>query len=435
MDAIALSTLKEMFTISRKMAETRTLNPLLEYAIDAALRLFDAEYGYIVVTNADNTLDFRVKRNRNGEEINAPETQISRTILDKVISESRPVITASAIEDPIFGMADSVNTLALQSIMCAPLITRGRTIGGFYIENRSETDVFTDDDLDVLQHLAAQAAVAIDNAILNDELESRVNRRTQELQQINDQLQQEMHDRQLAEQRLVDLRVEQERVQILSNFVRDASHQFRTPLAVILTHLEVLQRKLGFDRTDAQFTIMREQVNAITQLIESLVLMVKLDTGVKVSFTSVDLNQVAREVTTSLQNYAEKKGNPINLAQDSTALMIVGDPDQLDIAVTHILRNALQHTPKGGVIALKTYAEDDNCVIEISDTGRGMSQEELDKVFSRFYRGDESGTTRGFGLGLSIAGKIIELHQGAIELTSEKGRGSTVRLIFPALPQ
>jgi diguanylate cyclase (GGDEF)-like protein len=195
--------LEKLLDISRKLAENRLLDPLLEYAMAVALDLFHAERGYLVLLNQDdNGLEFRVQQDHDGQPLSKPEEQISHTIFDEVIKTRKSLVIANAYTDSDFQNADSVMALKLQSVMCVPLISRGNTIGAIYLENRSEASVFTEDDLKPLEYFAAQAAISIENAILNDELESRVAERTVELVRINKRLREEIEERKRIEKEL-----------------------------------------------------------------------------------------------------------------------------------------------------------------------------------------------------------------------------------------
>jgi diguanylate cyclase (GGDEF)-like protein len=197
--------LEKLLDISRKMAENRFLDPLLEYAINIALKLFNGEYGYLVLLRKDNSLDFRIRQDKRGKELEEPEEQISHTIFEEVIKNNKSLVVANACTDPNFQNAESVAKLRLCSVMCVPLISRGKTLGAIYIENRSEENLFSEEDLKTLEHFAAQAAVSIENAILNDELETRVEERTSELARINKLLRDEIEERKRVEKRLHQL--------------------------------------------------------------------------------------------------------------------------------------------------------------------------------------------------------------------------------------
>jgi diguanylate cyclase (GGDEF)-like protein len=213
--------LEKLLDISREMAENRDLDPLLRYAIRVALELCNGEYGYLVLLNEDGTLDFRVKQDRQGAELVKPASQISRTIFEKVIAGRKPKIIADASFDPDYRDAESVISLRLRSVMCIPLISRGAPLGAIYIENRSHRDLFSQEDLKPMEYFAAQAAVAIENAMLNIDLEARVAQRTvelknafQELEQrtnelirINARLEEEIAERKRAQEELRRLAV------------------------------------------------------------------------------------------------------------------------------------------------------------------------------------------------------------------------------------
>ena len=116
---------KKLLEISRHMAENRALNPLLNYAMQIALELLDAERGYLVLLNEDRSLDFRVKMDQNGNELEHPEEQISYSILNKVVSTNEPLVITDALLDPSLQNSDSVQALQLRSVMCAPLTAKG----------------------------------------------------------------------------------------------------------------------------------------------------------------------------------------------------------------------------------------------------------------------------------------------------------------------
>lgn len=213
--------LAQLLEISREMAENRDLDPLLHYAIQVALELCDGEFGYLVLIDEDGSLEFRVKQDRQGTELEKPATQISHTIFKEVISQGKATIIADASFDPNYRDAESVMALRLRSVMCVPLISRGTPLGAIYIENRSHRGLFTKEDLQPMEYFAAQAAVSIENALLNTKLEARVaqrtaelknvvrelEKRTDELTQINKRLEQEISERKRAQNELRKLAI------------------------------------------------------------------------------------------------------------------------------------------------------------------------------------------------------------------------------------
>ena len=195
------NTLYKLLEINRKLAENRSLDPLLEYAMEVALDLFGAEYGYLVLRRRNGSIDFRVCKDRQGNQLEVSEENISHSILKKVFDSGEPVLTVDAIVDPDFQVSESVQTLRLRSVMCVPL--RSQNVqGAIYIENRSEKGLFQQKDLLPLEYFAVQATVAIENALKNDALEARIAQRTSELKQAITYLEEEIQTRKKVETEL-----------------------------------------------------------------------------------------------------------------------------------------------------------------------------------------------------------------------------------------
>jgi PAS domain S-box-containing protein len=238
-------------------------------------------------------------------------------------------------------------------------------------------------------------------------------------------------DRKLAEQRQLDLTLERERTVILSNFIRDASHEFRTPLSIIKTNLYLLAQTPAPEKRDLYISGIDEQADGILTLVESLVTMARLDANPGFQSLPVDLNQLLRSVVMSRQHQIAENGIEIEYSLRVDLPVIQGDTAGLSDAFRHILDNALRYTPSGGRILLRTAREANCAVVEIQDSGKGIDSKDLPHIFERFYRVDYARSTRGFGLGLSIAQKIIQEHGGQIEAESEVGKGSLFRVKLP----
>ncbi len=171
-----VKTLEKLVTLGRQLAETRVLDPLLEQAMDMALDLLGAEYGYLILVDDHDAVTFRVGRDRDGNALEEPREQISHTILMRVVANGAALITKDAA---LSIQSKSALKLQLRSVMCVPLISRGKLLGAVYTENRSKKDHFTKDDLRLLEYFASLAAVAIENAIANQQLEEEIAERKQ----------------------------------------------------------------------------------------------------------------------------------------------------------------------------------------------------------------------------------------------------------------
>ena len=173
-------------------------------------------------------------------------------------------------------------------------------------------------------------------------------------------------------------------------------------------------------------------VQNITALVDDLMTMARLDGATAQDIRPVDINQILGDLIAIMRDFATLKN--LTIVQDldpNSQLYIEVNPEQLSLAFKNILDNAIRFTLEEGTVTVRTSRQEANLVIEVQDTGVGMSEDVLARIFERFYRVDEAHTTRGFGLGLPIVQKIVELHNGTIEAESTPGTGSTFRIILP----
>lgn len=432
-----IETFEKLLEISRHLAETRVLLPLLDRIMDTALDLMDAEFGYLVLlregwgTGDDDEIEYPVRRARVGSHFSPSQEEVSRSIVRQVVTTAEPVMTANALVDEQFQTSKSVQMMRLRSVLCVPLMTHGAVTGALYVESRSEADLFDREDLKVLQFFAAQASVAIENARLNDALEMRVEKRTKELSHTNQQLQQEIAERKRAQEEVERMAEERARMHVLTSFIRDASHEFRTPLSLIMTSLHLAERVDDNERRKGYLERIGEQTQHIVDLVDGLLTMSRLDTQETLSIAQIDLNRIVGEV---LDNYrTEIMGKAISVITDFSEMPHVqGNFDELVQALDQLLNNAVAYTPEHGQVAVRTYHHDNLNFVEISDSGGGIPENDLPHIFKRFYRGDKAHTSRGIGLGLTIAAKILERHHGHIEVNSVPNEGSTFRVVLPA---
>jgi heavy metal sensor kinase len=222
----------------------------------------------------------------------------------------------------------------------------------------------------------------------------------------------------------------------LQRFTSDASHELRTPLASIRSVGEVaLQRDASTLEYKEVIGSMLEEVNRLTGLVDSLLTISRADGGaVRLHRTVFSVGDIVREATGLMEVLVEEKGQHMTVTGDQVA-SVSGDRVFLRQALVNVVHNAVKFSPCGGTIRVRVRHDPGaNVVVEVSDSGPGIPQEHVSRLFDRFYRVEESRSrdAGGAGLGLSIAKWAIEAHGGRISLTSPPGEGATFQIHLPA---
>jgi len=219
--------------------------------------------------------------------------------------------------------------------------------------------------------------------------------------------------------------------------IADASHELKTPVAVIKLQCDVvLQRQ----RTAAEYidalTTIRSVSDNIDTLVKDLLSLARLDSGILSSkgFVPVSLNDCIQKTVTMVEPFLKQKSLELvtRLGDDIT---IAGNLDSLTEAVFNILENGVKYNRDNGVLEVTSTRSGGEALVSIRDTGFGIASRDAERIFDRFYRADAERNAEGSGLGLSIAKAIIEAHGGRISMESELGQGSTFKVVLPVLAE
>ncbi|MBC7871906.1 MAG: PAS domain-containing protein [Chitinophagaceae bacterium] len=234
-----------------------------------------------------------------------------------------------------------------------------------------------------------------------------------------------------------EIAIERERIQVLKEFIANISHDLRTPLSVINTSLYLLEKLTDPQKQQDKLGIIKQQAALLERLIVDILTMFRLENISQSSRNPVDCNNLLLNICENLQSSAHEKQIVMTLNMAENLPKLVGDQDDLNRMLTNLVQNAITYTDSGGQVMVTTYQYHpaNSLVVEIADTGRGISPKDLTHIFDHFYRVDKarsvekgSGST---GLGLSIARRIVELHGGKIEVESVLEQGSIFRVFLP----
>ena len=223
-------------------------------------------------------------------------------------------------------------------------------------------------------------------------------------------------------------------------FIADASHELRTPLTALGNGVEMLQ--MGVDRRDPEaraklLRLMSGEIARMGRLVDDLLTLSTLDRDPlrAIAHTPVDLTALVAQVVDETRLLAPDL--QIELALTSQRPLIIrGDSDRIRQALLNLCANARAHTPAGGTLIIALAQGDDEAIVSVTDTGGGIPEAALSRVWDRFFRVDPSRERRGggVGLGLAIVRAIVEAHGGAVSITSTVGIGTVVKMAFPIVP-
>lgn len=225
---------------------------------------------------------------------------------------------------------------------------------------------------------------------------------------------------------------------IKSRFFANISHELRTPLTLLLGPLQTLiQERAGTLPPDTRqlLLIMESNGMRLLKLINDLLDLVRLESGkMEVKREPVALQPFLYGLANAVQKNAEDRGIRLEVISDPAINTVLADNDKLERILLNLLFNALKFTPAGGKVEMKAKRENGKLVLEVSDTGTGISAEQLPFIFDRFWQADTSSERKygGVGIGLALVKELVEVQGGDVAVTSEMGKGTrfTVRLPF-----
>ncbi len=218
-------------------------------------------------------------------------------------------------------------------------------------------------------------------------------------------------------------------------FIADASHELKTPITAIKTNIEVTLRDKRLNLKSAK-GVLKESLQDITGLQSLTLTLLSLTryqgSEAKLIFEPVDLQDILHKSVKKLSTFAKEK--KISMKEEVSPVVFCGDSESVSKLVTILVDNALKYTDKGGKVTVSAGKVKRLVEIKVKDNGMGISSEDLPHIFDRFYRADQSRCKQkipGYGLGLSMAKKIVDLHDGSIDVISEIDKGATFIIKLP----
>lgn len=240
---------------------------------------------------------------------------------------------------------------------------------------------------------------------------------------------------------LESARLQQEKEMMKKNFITLVSHQLRAPLTCVKQCFGVIQEGFTGEVASKQkemIEIVGKRIDGLIQLINDWLDMSRIEAGnLTEEFKPLDIVNVLLDTIDTLKPLAETKKVTLKTDFCDAGRLVQGDQESLKQAFTNLVTNAINYNRDGGTVGILTGSENNNVLVEISDTGIGVSQENLPFIFDDFFRVKTKDTcgVAGSGLGLTIVKRIIEAHNGCIMVVSQLGEGTTFRILLPKAEQ
>ncbi len=549
--------LAALYEVTRALHTSLDLNQALAQALDAAIRLTNAERGFFMLADDTGDLRFALARDASGQALDESHFEISRSVVKQVAETGQAVVTTNAQQDPRFSHRESVVSFALRSVMAAPLTVRQgddlKVIGVLYVDNKLRVALFSQSDLNLLNTFALQAAIAIQNArchtavdsnlaarmadlqalqaigrhlnttleadqVLEHTLEGAVNRcqaesgwiarlepdraiisitypaalaaplRGQDMP-LDDPTLEELLDTGIAQHtlhgtqarlaapiirdkhllavvvlqrpetpfskahvefltRLCDqaaIALENARLyaslkqaqEARNAFVSAVSHELRIPMTAIKGYVDLMLQGFLGALTDQQkhyLNVVRANVERMAVLVSNLSDISRLDTGrIKMEMTLVDVNDAVQTAINDLHASLESKQQTVTQHYPPHLRPLRTDPARLGQVLSNLLTNAHKYSPAGSTIAVRVQTSEDQLHLSVIDNGYGISPADQARLFTQFFRSDDQAIRQetGWGLGLHIVKRLVELMGGRITVHSQLGRGSEFTLTLP----
>jgi len=383
--------LELIIEVSKVINSTLNLDPLLHNIIQIATKLTATEASSILLLDKKTgELHFEAAIGVKGQEVKPMVVPLDNSIAGWVIKRGEPLLIPDVRKDSRhYHQVDDTTKFSTRSILGVPLRVKDKVIGVLEVLNKIDDKEFVQDDVETLTTLAAQAAIAIENARLFQQ----------------------------------------------SDLLSEVVHELRTPLTSIRGYSKMLLIAEGIaqdKKLEFAETIHREAIR-LGQMINDFLDLARLESGrTYMAQEPVNMSEVISETLAILQPQAAERQVSIALQVPEILPTVVGDADRLKQVMVNLVSNAVKYNHEGGRVDIEVKVGKDELNVAVKDTGRGIPKEDRHHIFEKFYRVDDSEQqSKGTGLGLSVAKHIVEVHGGTISVQSVQGQGSTFAFTLP----
>lgn len=392
--------------ISRELSSAADLDTVLQSILSAAAELTNSETASVLgLDEESNTLRFlAIPSSSHKNTLQSVVVPLDKSIAGMVFSQKKTAAVNNVSRSPFhYKNADQISGFQTRSLLAAPILFRNESFGVIEVVNKLDGADYNGDDVTILEILASQTAIAVQNTHLEKLLQKTQSDAT----------------------RLDKMK---------SDFVAITSHELRTPLGLIIGHSTFLRELIDEEEYIDQLDSIIKSAMRLKEIIENMSSMDNFQSGLAVvRQRSVSVRRLILDTIISSRQDAEARNVTIDLDLSDSDLLIEGDAEKIGIAITNLIKNAVAFANEGGHVFIVSEQVPGYVKVSVIDDGIGIPLKDLPHVFERFYQ-VESHLTRkhgGMGLGLSVARMMVEMHGGRIWAESVEGKGSMFTMLLP----
>lgn len=403
---------KELDTILKFSAlinSSLNLEQVLDNAMKWAEEFMEAEASSVYeLDEKNNEVFIRIARGDRKEKIKGIRLGLGEGVAGWVVKNAKPLAIQDVRKDERFSdKFDRITGFRTKSIICVPLLLRGKPIGALQVLNKKSKRPFNQADLELLNSMSQQISIAMENARLYQRLQEKYANTTRELR--------------ITQRKLIRT----ERLAAMVHLVQGVAHEIRNPIMTIGGFAYRIKKELNHNyRLQKYVDIILEE----SARLEKLVREVREFTDVQTVTLSLEsIEPVIREVLRTFKPLAKTRNVKVSFRAAKKIPLINIDTSQIEIALSNIIENALEAMPDGGLLSLRLSKDTEHALLTVQDSGCGISRDQLDAVYDPFV----TSKPRGAGLGLTMVHQIMLNHGGEIAIESEIGKGTIVNLKLP----
>jgi PAS domain S-box-containing protein len=427
--------------VGRAVTSSLDLEQILRTVMEETARVLKIEAGSILLLDEESgELVFEAAVGPRAKEMKGLRLPLGQGIAGWVAQEGQPLLVADVREDPRFypGIDEAIGFVS-RSVLAVPLKARGTVIGVIEAVNKTEGD-FVQEDMALLSAMARSAAIAIENAQLFEQARWEIDERKRAEAALEKE--RASLERRVAK-RTADLNLANAELartaRLKDEFLASMSHELRTPLNAILGMSEGLQEEVYGPLNEKQLRSLHTIETSgrhLLSLINDILDVSKIEAGkLELELGLVSVESVGQASLGLIKQAAHKKQLRVSSAFDGVVTIIQADGRRLKQILVNLLDNAVKFTPEGGAIGLEVVGDAERQVVHFTvwDTGIGISEEDMGRLFQPFVQLDSSLSRQrtGTGLGLSLVYRLAELHGGSVSVESEVGEGSRFTVSLP----